>query len=312
MTVQTNNRRLRHAPPDPRVRRIVLTDADYLLFEVLERHGPLPSSYLYEFTRHLRKDRTYLQNRLTEFYNGDAQGGLLVRPPQQFAAYEARYQHLVYDLTTRARHLLAERRTYRPHAIVRSDPFVHRLMCACIGATFELTAAANGMRYISFEEILSRSGRQSPSKGNPLALPCPGNQTFIPDLLFGLEYPGAGYRFFTVESDRNTESIERRNLRQSAFGRKLTAYAAALDARSYRLAWGVPNLHVLTVTTNAVHSDNILQFVRDNIAPQHHAYFAVTLTTTFGTDWRVPKEPLSHLLLSPWRTAAGVRDLSRA
>ena len=138
-----------------------------------------------------------------------------------------------------------------------------------------------------------------------------GHQALIPDMLFGLEYSGTGYRFFAVECDRNTESIERRNLRQSAFGRKLLAYAAALGGGCYRSAWGIPNLHVLTVTTNAVHAENILRFVCDNVAPHYHSYFAVALAPTFGAAWRVPKAPLAHLLLSPWRTAAGMRDLSR-
>src|SRR3569833_1478809 len=104
MKTDANNRRLRFAPPNPAARpsmapkRAVLTAADYALFEAIGRHGPLPSNYLYAFTRHLRKSEVQLKNRLTEFYNGDAFGPYLTRPPQQFAGVEARYQHVVYDL----------------------------------------------------------------------------------------------------------------------------------------------------------------------------------------------------------------------
>jgi hypothetical protein len=312
MSVEARKRRVRHAPPEPRVRRIVLTDTDYLLFEALARHGPLPSSYLYEFTRHRRKDRTHLQNRLTEFYNGDARGSLLVRPPQQFAAYAARYQHLVYGLASRAENLLAERGGDLHGNRRRGDPFVHRLMVACVSASFELAAAANDLRYISFEEILDhpRCGTARDS-GNPLALSIRGN-TLVPDIVFGLEYPGAGFRFFAVECDRNTESIERGNLRQSAYGRKLQAYAAVLSQQTYRAWWGLPNLHVLTVTTNAAHARNILEFTRARIDPRHHPLFGIAVSASFGTNWRVPQAVLSSLLTSPWRTPVGQKDVSKA
>jgi len=290
----------------------VLTEADFALFEAIDRHGPLPSSYLYAFTRHLRKDRTHLQNRLTEFYNGDSRGSHLVRPPQQFASYEARYQHLIYDLSPRARRLLAEHGTSSAHMRRRADPFVHRFMSACVSASFELAAATEGLRYISLREILDRPvGAAARQSREPLALPIAGQSALIPDLLFGLEYPGKGFRFFAVECDRNTESIERKNLRQSAFARKLLGYAAALDAQTYRNWWGVPNLHMLTVTTSALHADNILRFIRSQLTSSCHQAFGIQVTNTFGANWHVPKIPLSFLLASPWRTAVGTKDISK-
>src|SRR3546814_19257908 len=74
------------------------------------------------------------------------------------------------------------------------------------------------------------------------------------DLLFGIEYLGAGFRFFAVEIDRNTESIERKNLKQNAFGVKITAYLDVLRRQSYRSHWGIPKLPILTVTTNEIGS----------------------------------------------------------
>ena len=312
MATKILQRRVRTARPQPRIRRLVLTEADYILFQAIDRHGPLPSGYLYEFTRHLRADRTHLQNRLTEFYNGDTGGGYLLRPPQQFAGFEARYQHLVYDLAPRARQLLAERETGAWQRRARSDPFVHRLMSACVSASFELTVAAHGLRYISLQDILSHSACDARLADDPLAVPLSlaGPFRLIPDLLFGLEYPGTGFRFFAVEIDRNTESIERRNLGQSSFARKIAAYETMLAEQTYRAWWGIPNLHVLVATTSATHARAIIRYLSSRLLPEHRGKFAVTSISAFGSDWRVPRGPLINLLDLPWLTVCGVRSLS--
>lgn len=313
MQTDTLHRRLRTAPPAPIVRRLVLTDADYLIFDAIARHGPLPSHYLYEFTKHLRRDRSHLQNRLTEFYNGDSRGPYLIRPPQQFGSYQARYQHLVYDLAPLARLILAERGV-GPRALPRADPFVHRLMGACVMASIELTTREVGLRFISFDEIRSRpecaAGRRS---HNPLAIPLPGagSKTLVPDSLFGLEYPGRGYRFFAVEIDRNTESIERRNLAQSSFGQKIIGYLALLASQTYRTWWGIPNLHILTVTSSAVRADNILAAIERQTLEYRNRFAAVT-ECGFGANWKVPGDVLSQLIGQPWQIVGGFKDIGAA
>ncbi|MBO9714247.1 replication-relaxation family protein [Sphingomonas sp.] len=293
-------RRRRVAPPNPSSGRLVLTEADYLIFDAIDRHGPLPSHYLYEFTKHLRRDRSHLQNRLTEFYNGDAGGSYLVRPPQQFASYHARYQHLVYDLAPRASAILAERSpSLAPR---RADPFVHRLMGACVGASFELTAPALGLRYISQREILAHpKAAAARASANPLAIQTPAG-TLIPDGLFGLEYPGKGFRFFAVEIDRNTESIERRNLAQSSFARKIAGYLAILRTQAYRERWGVPNLHVLTATTSAAHARALLAHIGRHAGDAEAARFGVAVVSGFGAHWRAPSKVLSGVLTGAWCT----------
>lgn len=109
MKTDALNRRLRFAKPNPVVARLALTERDLLLFEAINRHGPLPSHYLFELTKHQGRSFKHLQYRLTELYNGDQAGSYLLRPEQQHAGYEARYQPLVYDLGPRARKAMAER-----------------------------------------------------------------------------------------------------------------------------------------------------------------------------------------------------------
>jgi hypothetical protein len=309
------NRRLRFAPPNAIVHRLVLTEADYLLFEAIDRHGPLPSNYLYEFTKQVRKDRTHLQNRLTEFYNGDTWGPFLTRPPQQFAAFEARYQHLVYDLAPRARRALADRERAllpRPEAKC-TGPFLHQLMQACVGASFELCAPAKGLRYISSKEILSHPGcGEAKDAANPMAIRLPGigDQSLIPDDLFGLEYPGRGFRFFAVEIDRNTESIERKATGYNTWGKKVAAYSELLQSRFYREWWGIPNLSVLTVTTNGTHARNILDYIGRQ-GTRFADRFAFHVEAGFGANWRVPKTALTCVLDLPWFTTTGLKDIGK-
>ena len=316
MTTDALARRLRFAPPQPLARRLVLTEADLLAFAAIDRHGPLPTHYLYSFTRHLRRDYSQLQNRLTALYNGTrVQPPWLVRPPQQFAGFQARYQHLVYDLAPPARLALGERGGLRRWSPKPTDPFLHRLMGACVGASLALGARARGLRYIGREEILSHpNGARARASMNPLAIPLPGlgeSRLLVPDDLFGFEYPGAGYRFFAVEIDRNTESIERKRLGQTAFGRKVTGYLQLLHGQGYRDWWGIPNLNVLTVTTNDVHARNIIGYLGKQNEPAYAGRFAFACAPDFGANWRVPKGMLD-LLDTPWRTAAGEWDISRA
>lgn len=308
-------RRLRFAPPQPLARRLVLTEADLLAFAAIDRHGPVPTYYLYEYTKHLRRDYSQLQNRLTELYNGTrGQRPWLVRPQQQFAGFQARYQHLVYDLAPPARLALGERGALGRWSPKRTDPFLHRLMGACVGASLELGARLRGLRYIGREEILSHpKGVRARAAPNPLAILLPGfgeSRLLVPDDLFGFEYPGAGYRFFAVEIDRNTESIERKRIGQTAFGRKVTNYLQLMGVGSYRDWWGIPNLNVLTVTTNEVHARNMIDWLGKQNEPAYAGRFGFAYAPDFGANWRVPKGMLD-LLDRPWRTAAGEWDISK-
>lgn len=315
MTKDALARRLRFAPPQPMARRLVLTEADLLACAAIDRHGPLPTHYLYAFSKVLRRDYSQLQNRLTELYNGTrAQPPWLVRPPQQFASFHARYQHLVYDLAPPARLALGERGWLARWSPKRTDPFVHRLMLACAGASFEQGAKGRGLRYIDREEILAHpKAARARRAANPLAIPLPSigaQRALVPDDLFGFEYSGAGYRFFAVEIDRNTESVERKALTQTAFGRKVAGYLQLLRAHAYRDWWGIPNLTILTVTTNELHRLNMLAHVASQNEPILGSRFAFASETGFGANWRVPRN-LLDLLNRPWSTTAGERDIGR-
>lgn len=172
---------------------------------------------------------------------------------------------MVYGLSLRAKQALAERGTLSQFCPKRAEPFLHQLMGACVGASFELANQRHGLRYIAREEIFThiKCPKATRDAINPMAIPMAGidRTTLIPDDLFRIEYPGEGFRFFAVEIDRNTESIERRSLHQTSFGRKIEGYQHVLHNQRYRSWWGLPNLSILTVTTNATHSRNIVDNV---------------------------------------------------
>lgn len=239
-------------------------------------------------------------------------GPYLLRPQQQHAGYEARYQHLVYDLAPRARKVLAERGTLGRFSPRRTDPFLHQLMGACVAASFEIAATTKGLRYIPREEILSHPRCTAASETpNPMAIPLldHGPETaIIPDDLFGLEYPGSGFRFFAVEIDRNTESIQRRDQRQNAFSKKIKGYLDVLKNQTFRSHWGLPNLHVLTITTNATHGLNILEHLRKQDQPRFHDRFAMACVPSFGAHWRRSAWAMPIRFFDPWKFDTPKKD----
>ena len=299
----TLKRRIRFAPPQPVDKRIDLSDDDLALFAAIHRHGPLPSHYLFAFTG--KSNFNSHQHRLTKLYNGTAHGAYLVRPPQQFASFHARYQPIVYDLNEKSKQLLIEHGKISPF-IKRLDPFLHRLMSACVGASIELSCTPRGLTYIPRHAILKRTD-------SPMELPLSQfvpQKSLVPDDLFGIDY-GGSYRFFAVEIDRNTESIERRKIDQNTFGKKLACYIDAMKHRTFKDVWGIPNMMVLTITTNATHMNNMMAYL-EKLDPTLSARFLFKALPTFGSNWRVPKTVYTDIL-GPWDRADGsVFDIDKA
>ncbi len=308
------NRRLRFAEPQPIGKFAGVKAADVEIFDAIQRHGPLPTHLLYEFAKHLRQGFRAHADRLTKFYHGaENTPPMLSRPPQQFASFAARYQPLVYDLTDAGKQVLAEAGRLDRYTPPRTDHFLHRLMGASVSASMELLARDRGIEFIPTERILShpRCPESTRASSNPLAIPIPvALRPMVPDNLFGFRYPGDGYRFFAVEIDRNTESIDRQTWRQNAFAKKLYGYREIVRCRSFESHWGVPNLLVLTVTTNRAHMFNILRYLTKQDDPLSER-FLFKADPRFGVNWRVPREVLAHMF-APWERTGTPFDISTA
>lgn len=175
-------------------------------------------------------------------------------------------------------------------------------MSACVGASIELGCRKRKLRYIPQAEILKRN---SATLELPLAY-----GKLVPDGLFGIEYP-AGFLFFAVEIDRKTESIERSSPGQSAFGTKLKNYLEAFETRAFKSYWAIPNLMVLTVTTNVAHLANMVAYLQKFADEKQAQRFIFRAKQEFGAKWSVPPV-MDDLLSEKWIRAGQPFDLSSA
>jgi hypothetical protein len=302
MIVDALNRRNRFAGRQPTGKRIVLQERDFLYFAALERHGPLPATYLYEFSKSAAGNLKGHQQRLTDLYNEDNtphHGFYLERPEQQFASLNARYQPLSYELTDVGIRALRDKGIERQSATPPSGPCLHRFMTACITASIELAVRQAGFRYITAADILRHPKCPANTRRaeNPLALGI-GNAVMVPDQLFGIDY-GGRFRFFALEADRKTETIMTRKSNARAFGKKLDAYAEIVKREAYKDVWGIPTLFVLTVTTSLPHMRTMIDYVRDHAEPLVAQRFLFKTRPEFGKYWVVPPV-MQDLMSEPW------------
>ena len=306
------NRRSRFAGRQPTGKRMVLQERDFCYFAALERHGPLPATYLFEFSKHAARNYKGHQQRLTDLYNEDNtphHGFYLERPEQQYASINARYQPMAYENMALAGRALRDKGIAPQIWVPPNGPYLHRFATACITASIELAVTALGYRYISQADIFThpkcpKSLRQA---SHPLALPH-REGVIIPDQLFGIDY-GGKFRFFVLETDRKTETIVSTKASAKAFGRKLEAYIDVLEQETYREVWGIPTLSVLTVTTSEAHMKTMISHLDDLASPKTAARFLFKSKPEFGKYWTVP--PVLHdLITTPWSRVGVPLDIS--
>ena len=306
--------RRKRTTPSATGKRLTLQPADLIWLARLAEHGPLPSSYLLAFTRHLRRSDKRATERLTDLFNEDNtqhSGRYLVRPPQQFRTIDSRYNQLVYELGKAGRRALAERGlgTTGPN---QGGPWLHRLMVACVTASIELAAEARSdLSYIPGSTILARAT-------TPLRYPIASidpvtktrrSQDLVPDAIFGLTYHtqlGDRYRFFVVECDRATEPLTSANGRRKSWQRALQHYHAYIAQGAYKthLKLTAPLL-VLNVTSDPMRLTKMIAQTEREMGPCSYQLFQAW--EVFGPLWR-PPSPHPELLEQPWRRA-GHREL---
>ena len=302
MTTDNQGRRLQWGTRQPIKKLFVWQDADYRQFELMDRHGWLPSSYLYAGSKHLRADETQTKNRLTELYHGSlTQGYFLDRHPQQFAQLNAHARHVVTRLAPKAEALLAERGTKESVAPTNSAWFIHQLMQGCVGASLEL-CVPEGFRYVSRSEVLT-SDKCGDARGtkNPVAIPH-NNKTFTPDDLFALERDDKK-RYFLIEIDRATESMDGYS-GATYFAEKLDVYKKLYASGIFKSWYGFNRPNLLIVTTNPTRAERIRRHLA-RFEESLHGRLYVTDVPNFGANWRVPAHLFSQLYEKPWLTPKG-------
>jgi Replication-relaxation len=259
------NRRKKFQGRQPTGQRIDLTPRDLAYFAALERHGPLSGPVLYEFAKsHAHNERGH-KDRLTALYHESKTphgGPYLERPEQQFAAYNARCQPMVYELTNASRLALRQADIPKQAAMPPSGPYLHRFMTAAITAKTEIDAVQNGLRFVASGEIIQhpKCPESTRSASNPLAIRAAG-RVIIPDALYGIDY-GGKYRFWALEADRGTESLRGRSRASRYIADKIEAYHTLFRADLHRAVWGIPVLAVRVVCESETRAENIRSLIR--------------------------------------------------
>ena len=297
-----------------------LRPRDLIIFSALQRHGALPSHYLFEFTKDVATDRTGFRKRLTALYRA----GMLERPVQLNNPL-IKTDFKVYILTKQSEEVLREVGKLNQYAVLTGGGYPHMLMTACITANIELEARRMGFKFISQEEILASSQCPWVTKiaEKPLALTTNISRTFAhgkstytdhsnrptePDQLFGIDYGGT-YRFFALEADRGTEPLTRPNLKENSILRKILAYKSILISGEYRKRFGIPNLFPLFVTTADARVQNMLDLTR-TIYPNGSRHLLFAALPGFQVYFRTP--PLLPQLFGEYERTEGPFDITKA
>lgn len=289
-------------------KRVTPQDRDFLWFEKLAEHGPLPSSFLLAFAANLRKCEKRARERLTDLFNEDntTDGGpYLVRPPQQFRTLDSRYNQLVYDLAPAGRRALARNARSLPGQSAPSGPWLHGFMTSCVTASVELTTSGRSdISYIPQSRILARTNaelRYSVTIIDPVTKR-EMVKDLMPDALFGLEYHtdhGSRFRFFAVEADRATEPTTSANWNRKSFLRNLLQYDAYVTGGAYRRHLGLTApLLVLTISSNAMRTARMAEFAAKRY-PDGNSFMLFQTWPDFGMIFR-PPQPNPNLLDGEW------------
>ena len=292
----TLGRRARLAPT-PTGKSVSPTGRDLVWFRALAEHGPLPSSFLLDYTKDSHVSEKRARERLTDLFHEDHTpdgGTYLVRPPQQFRTIDSRYNQLVYDLAPAGWQALTRCGTTGTDRSAPSGPWVHRFMTSCITASIELaTLPRDDVSYIPQSAILARAKTD---------LRCPVTiiepttrkriiKALIPDAIFGLRYhtcAGDRFRFFAVEADRATEPTTSANWNRKSFERSMLQYHAYVAGGAYRkhLKLTAPLL-VLNVLSDARRMLRMLDFVAKHY-PQGNSFMLFQTWEDFGLIVRPP------------------------
>lgn len=190
------------------------------------------------------------------------------------------------------------------------------MICDCL-ASIELGVRQDlSLRFISWQEIIAKVPESTRKLDNAFAIPVSITHTFprtgatqradikvVPDRLFGLEYVDDGskaYRFFALETDRNTQPVTRSDLNQSSYLRKILAYRQIATQNIHKSHLGLPNLLILTVTTNEPHMANIMSLVKELAHEGKSKLFLFKTMSSVG-DFKKAPEPTTYLLADAWQ-----------
>jgi hypothetical protein len=279
------------------------------MFRLLERYRYLRSTSIHAFVGGASETR--FKERLGDLFHE----GYLDRPEHKWTLANCRYVPVVYEIGEGGRRALrhegagdAKPWTWLGNGAHRQ--FAHSLMICEVLASIDLGVRGRpNLRLVSWQEILAKAPESTRRSAAPFRIPIIASSVapsssdgaVVPDALFGIEYTVDGniaYRFFALEADRGTMPAYRSDRAQSSYLKKMIAYREIVARQIHKSHLGLPNLLVLTVTTNVAHMGCIMQYVREHIGAHAGLLFQ-------SVDTGIEAEKAGTLsvdfLLTPWQ-----------
>lgn len=284
-------------------KRVAPSPLSEKVFLLLQRYRYLPTTHIHA---HVGGHKLYLQHHLTDLYHetDTPHGGrYLDRPQQRLQFANHFYRPETYENTARAFAHLKDRGLFEPLAyklthIGRNSThreFPHEVMACEVLSSIELGAREVGVAFIPEHNVLDRAPSTTRDAESPFTFILDGAR-LTPDRMFGLRYGDGRARFFAVEVDRSTMPLTRSG-EGSSYGRKLASYQRLVTSGTHVAHLGIPNLVVLTITTNVERMRSMLDLAATLGSPN---YFAFKALPDYGRFMRTPP-PLPSLLTEPWR-----------
>ncbi len=274
-------------------KRLALTDRNMEIFRTLQRYRFLRSTYLHEFVGGASEKR--FVERLGDLFHE----GYLDRPTEQWRFANARCKPVVYELGKGGIEAAGAATEAETVTWFRNGPlrqFEHTLMVCEVLASIELaTHGRDDVRFIPWPEILAKAPEATRRSARPYVLSAGTGDNVVPDAIFGLEYRRDGrksYRFFALEADRRTMPIVRTGGNGTSVLAKLTSYGHVFARESYRASLGIPNLLVLTVTTDEMRCTEMVGKCASSLSDVRPFLFRAWAGTT---------APETDLLSTPWK-----------
>ena len=310
MESSTTRKHRPRSKPTPTGRQTLITDNDIFgIFEPLSRHAQLTTKQLVAFDR---RHASTVRNRLTDLYH--AKGEWLVRVSESLKLANSLTTDEMYRLGKDAKDLLIARgfipsdrwvQTARvggnSNAPSRIFRLAHDHMASHIALDIEIGArAAKLHRFRNHIEIINNAPERTRTFPKPLRVAVPpihGAPKWIePDALIGIDD-----RYFAIEADTGSESIE------GVIKPKILAYREIVASGIIDDHFGIDNLRVLFVTTNAKRMRNMIAAVASIAREGRSTMFGFACRPDLGQLAGAPA-PDGRLFAEPW-LRAGRDDL---
>lgn len=288
--------------PTPSGRVTEITDNDiYGIFEPLSRHAQLTTKQLVAFDR---RYATKTRSRLTTLFHEEGEWLGRLGQDVKFANYLATDE--IHRLASDAAQLLISKgiipnaewvfatriggHSNAPSRIIR---LAHDHMASDIVLDIEIGARDDGTtRFVSHIDIIKAAPEATRMRKNPLRIPVPeiaGAPKWIePDALFGL-----GNRYYAVEADMGTESID------PIIRAKILAYREVVASCTIDDHLGIDNLTVLFVTTSEARMRNIMEELRSIARNGRTPMFAFACRPDLADFLRAPA-PIGFMFRQNW------------